>query len=286
MFRFLLLISISIYLCAAPALAWGQKLPNPNKQDKPPHSIAQEKEQLLRSLATRPELMNLNYLQYIIGRPENERAQRGNPTKNHFWYDSARNLTYELYQTEAGSGQVVESIFVSHLQNCGITLDEVQKGFGANPKEFYDYNSNPTALYSFSPNTCLAFTAPRNTFAVKQAKIVYRGTPLAAPLPAEMQAVQDAFINKALLHVQQGNHADAIPMLQTIIAENPSSARGHLALAQAYASQTHIHDAINQYKIALALAPADGTITGPAMAGLQALRAVPVSASTGNTPNY
>src|SRR5579883_2802297 len=61
-----------------------------------------------------PSLMNIQYLKYLIGRPENERTQRS-LSKSYYWYDADYQLAYELHQTERAPGQVVESTMIVYL---------------------------------------------------------------------------------------------------------------------------------------------------------------------------
>jgi hypothetical protein len=269
--RFVVLL-VCLLLSASMAFGFG------NKAGKPA-PIAIETEALLRTLSQKPQLMNLAYLQYYIGRPANERTQRGNPTKQYHWYTPDRSkLLYEMYQQEAGHGQVVDSTFVAHLDEYAPSLEQVNKVFGEPTHRFFDVNSDLNELYTISPTTSLSFVSPRNLFRVSQAKVAYRGPVLGEPSMEDMKMAQDGLMNKAFLSADKEEEAaKAIPLLQMYVNEHPQEAEGHLNLAKAYANGGHVHHAANEYRLVQTMPNLTDEQRNRAVSGLKDLHHVPVS---------
>jgi hypothetical protein len=253
-----------VCLLLSATAAFAKKETNP---------IMLETEVLLRGLSQKPQLMNLNYLQYYIGRPANERAQRGNPTKEYHWYTPDRSkLLYEMFQQESAPGQVIDSTFVARMEGCGGSLEDVQKVFGTPTHRFFDFNSDVNELYTISPTTALSFVSPRNSFQVTQAKVSYKGPPLLEPSPEDMKMAHDGFMNKAFLAAgKEEEAARAIPMLQHYIKEHPDDVEGHLNLAKAYKNGGHPHHAANEYRLAQSMPNATDEQRNRSASGLKDL---------------
>lgn len=225
---------------------------SPNASGKP--SLDFQTQEFISALAHRPELMNLEYLQHFIGRPVNERSQRAMPDKQYHWYGPEGALRYELTQTEHPREQMTESRMTMHLPNSTVTLEDVERLYGKTAQRFYEYGAHATLLYSFVPNTQLVFVVPRTTFRVGQVKVNYRGPTLPPPSTADIAQGRDQFKARMLEMVDQGNWGQAVPWLLTRLKENPYDGDAHYQLGRAYARQGHLHEAIVQYKAALALA--------------------------------
>ena len=221
-------MAAAIVLAPAPALAfslgcpWGS-CPKPKKE-----VFDDQTQMMIWELSHRPELMNLAYLQYFIGHPENEGVTRGSD-RHYYWYKGPdRQLVYELIQVEDGPGRIVDSRMIVHLKGMGLTFDKIEKIFaaanatanangsagangsiggtnntGSNPaptiasKRFFDYYGHPNEVFVFVPNTSVAFSCPSNTYRLDQAKIVYRGAPLPEPSVDELAMAESTMIARA-----------------------------------------------------------------------------------------
>ncbi len=186
---------------------------------------------LIFQLASNPTLMNVEYLKYLIGPPEDERRRTG-PERHYFWYDQGRQMKYELDQSSSAPGQITQSIMVINLAGTGLTFDKLEKelqaasqdmpmygqgspvqaqdyaaasqpmattggAYNLQPKKFFDYNGRANELFSFAPNTYLSFDCPPNSFRLNEARIVYRGAPLPAPSQEQLQMAAMAYSEKA-----------------------------------------------------------------------------------------
>lgn len=217
-------------------------------------SLDYQAQEFISALAHKPELMNLDYLQHFIGRPVNERSQRAMPSKQYFWYGPEGALRYELMQTEHAREQMMESRLIMYLPDSTVTVEDVERLYGKTAQRFYEYGAHATLLYSYVPNTQLVFVVPRTTFRVGQVKVNYRGPLLPQPSTADMGAARDQFKARMDEMVDRGQWDQAIPWLLSRLKENPHDAEAHYQLGRAYCKEGHLHDAIIQYKAALALA--------------------------------
>ena len=240
--RWLLLITV-VCLSLTGALAGQQP------------SLDLETQDLLTRLSHQPELMNLDYLQFFIGRPENERSQRGSATRNYYWYNTRRQLKYDLGQQGKELGQVEESIFTVHFPDSTISFDDVRRLYGEGTRQFYEYHGQPAMLYSFVPDTTLVFISPQSTFRVNQAKVVYRGGPLAMPAAADLKTAEDHMLARVKDFAGHERWDEMVPVLLERLKQNPQDGEAHYQLGRAYAKTGHIHEAILQYKAALSTVP-------------------------------
>jgi hypothetical protein len=81
--------------------------------------------ELVDRICHQPELMNLDYLDHLIGRPENEFNHRYGQTRNYFWYRRNHTPMYELTQTQTAPGRVAQSQFIIHIPPGALTFAEV-----------------------------------------------------------------------------------------------------------------------------------------------------------------
>ena len=94
----------SILLSLLVAVGWtlaplGMALAKPQEQVNP---IDLE---LVDRICHQPELMNLDYLDHLIGRPENEFNHRYGQTHDYYWYHRNHTALYELKQTQQAPGK-------------------------------------------------------------------------------------------------------------------------------------------------------------------------------------
>ncbi|MBI4533957.1 MAG: tetratricopeptide repeat protein, partial [Candidatus Melainabacteria bacterium] len=144
-----------------------------------------------------------------------------------------------------------------HLPNSELKPEDVKKLYGTASQHFYDYGSRAAQLYSFHPNTYLSFTTPPNSLRVQEIKVSYRGPALAAPSNQDLEQAQSYLMNKAGHLASTSNWNAAIQLLVMRLKEHPDDGEAHYQLAQAYAKQGQIDEAILEYKACLA------TITSP-----------------------
>ncbi len=229
---------------------------------------------LISKLSHNPELMNIEYLKFFIGRAENESYASNSLRPHYYWYDGHHRLTYELEQTQQSPGQVTESQMTLHLNDDGPAFSALGALYGEPAKRFYDQNAHAAELYSFVPNTFLIFSSPPNTFNCSQAKIVYRGTPLSMPSSTEMDLAQTAMIGRSAGLEQEQLTSDSLPLLQARVKTQPLDAEAHFALAQSYAQQSQLHQAIGEYKVALALSGTNANVRDKAITALRKMRVI------------
>lgn len=212
-------------------------------------------QEFISLLAHKPELMNLDYLENFIGRPDNERAQRALPEKQYYWTAPDGRRRYQLWQTEQSPGQVVESRMIMHWPDSTVSIDDVQSLYGKTARRFFDYGGHATVLYSHVPNTQLVFVCPRQSFRVDQVKINYRGPALPAPSAQDMKKAGEAFNERIRELGEQGRWNEVFPLLLTHLKTHPNNPQARYQLARAYAALGRVHDAIFHYRSALALLP-------------------------------
>jgi tetratricopeptide (TPR) repeat protein len=226
---------------------------NPCEARKP--TLDYRTQEFIALLAHNPQLMNLEYLENFIGRPDNERAQRALPEKQYYWSGPDGRVRYQLWQTEQAPGQVVESRMIMHWLDSTVGIDDVQSLYGKTARRFFDYGGHATVLYSYVPNTQLAFVCPRQSFRVDQVKINYRGPALLAPSAEDMKKASEAFNERIRQMGEQGRWNEVFPLLLTRLKTHPNDPQARYELARACAAQGRIHDAVLQYRSALALLP-------------------------------
>ena len=237
-------------------------------------SFNPESQLLISKLSHNPELMNIEYLKFFIGRAENESYATNSMNPHYYWYDGNHRLTYELVQTQRSPGQVIESQMTVHLNGGGPAFSELGALYGEPAKRFYDQNAHTAELYSFVPDTFLIFSSPPNTFNCTEAKIIYRGTPLSLPAAAEMDLAQTSMIGRGTGLQPEELTADSLPLLQARVKTKPLDAEAHFALAQSYARQSQLHEAIGEYKVALALSGSNADVRDKALTALRKMRVI------------
>ncbi len=230
---------------------------------------------LIFRLSHQPELMNVEYLKYFIGRPANEKTQQGTLSKTYFWYDGHRQVQYELVLRESAPAQVTDATMVAHLAGQGVTFEQVHATYGAMSRRFFDYNGHPSELFSFAPDTYLSFSSPPGTFRVSQAKITYRGQILKQPDSIDMHAAEDDLLRRAeSVSSSETASAEIIPLLRARVKCRPLDAESHLLLARALARQSLIHEAIGEYKIALAMSSGNNEVKEQSLAALKQMKLI------------
>ena len=233
-----------------------------------------ESQLLISKLSHNPELMNIEYLKFFIGRAENESYAANSMNPHYYWYDGNHRLTYELQQTQRVSGHVTESQMIVHMNDGGPAFSELKALYGEPAKRFYDQNAHTAELYSFVPNTFLILSSPSNTFTCSQAKITYSGMPLPLPPSAEMDLAQSSMIDRSAGVEPQDLTADSLPLLQARVKTQPLDPEAHFALGQSYAQQSQLHEAIGEYKVALALSGSNADVRDKALNALRKMRVI------------
>jgi hypothetical protein len=238
---------------------------------------------LVNQLARQPELMNLDYLRYFIGRPENENYERYNLNHKYYWYDNDHRLRYQLEQAQRAPGQVTEATMTVRLDGMGVDFEQIESLYGKPAKKFFDYEAHPSELFMLAPDTFLSFSSQPNTFRVNQAKIQYHGEPLPVPSADDMAAAEAQLIERSSALGSSKNDdeltPETIPLLQAHTRTRPMDAEAHLALARALQRQSRLHEAIGEYKVALAMSGSNENVRNAALDVLRSMHIV-------DDPNY
>ena len=231
---------------------------------------------LVQKLVSKPELMNINYLQYVIGFPENGRKQTGLLRKSYHWYqEPSRFLTYQLDQEGPQADVVTRSNMTINVQKSNIRLKDVEKVFGPVHKTVFDYHSDPNEIYTVSPTTHLVFIQPRNSFRVSTIRVIYQGPPLEAPSDEDMQIAYNFRRSQAILAGQNGDWHLAIPWLRADVSKAPQDPVARMKLANAYRQHLMINESINEYIQALKLSGGRPDLTSEISAALVEMRVWP-----------
>ena len=232
---------------------------------------------LITVLSTHPELMNVDYLRYIIGLPDNYNQMRYFSQKSFHWYSiNPRRLLFSLEQRESGRGQVVESHFFAYLDNGALDFKQVHEMYSnQTARRFFDNRCLPTEEYAVAPNTFARFSQEPNLFGIRHMSVYYLGSPLPKPSPEAMATAMSMRRNRALMHHTSGHDREAIPVLMEHIAENPGDMETHLALAQAYKKQGHLNSAISEYRLLLSCPQIDQNTRNRCLADLVEMHVLP-----------
>jgi hypothetical protein len=261
-----------------PADAKKLKLPacwGGNCAPAPKEVFENEAQQLIWNLSHQPELMNVEYLKYYIGRPHNEKHQMTQLNPHYIWYDGHEQVKYELEQSQSVPGQVVHSQLTVHLSGMGVSFDKLGALYGQPAKRFYDNQARPAEVYSFIPTTYLAFSSPPNTFRCNEAKIVYSGPALPKPSAEDLAQGEEALVARGAMLGQSGDiTSDAVPILQARAQTRPSDPEAHLHLAEAYRKQNDLNGAIGEYKVALALSGANQDVRERSLMALRQMHVI------------
>ncbi len=279
-------IAMAVLTCLAVPLNASPVQPGSQAADarsRPP-ALHPDTVNLIHALSAQPELMNLSYLRYIIGAPENERQQMALKAKNYHWYqEPGRQLVYQLHQDGPQNGVVTRSVFTIQVPDSQLTTKEVERVFGQDHRRVFDHESHPTDVYSLGPNTYVSFTQPHNTFRVNKIAVGYEGPPLQ---PAPQQAVVGAYVlgkNKAIEAAMKSGHwGDAINWLRRDAALRPTDPYVHIQLAAAYRTGLMLNEAIGSYATAARLGAGDPEVERICRAAFTDLRVLPPQAPQSN----
>jgi len=253
-------VALAVFACVSLPLNATPVHPGSHAADarsRPP-ALAPDTVNLIYALSAQPELMNLAYLRYIIGAPENERSQMALKAKNYLWYqEPKRQLVYRLHQDGPQNGVVTRSVFTIEVPDSQLTAKEVERVFGhqgQGHRTVFDHQSHPTDVYSLSSNTYVSFTQPQDTFRVNKIAVGYEGPPLPPP---PHQAVVGAYVlgkNKAVeAAMKSGNWEQAITWLRRDAALRPADPYVHIQLGTAYKAGLMVNEAIGEYSKAAKL---------------------------------
>ena len=240
-------------------------------------SFQEEHRNLIQQVAYHPELMSLDYLFFYIGRPDNEKTQLSRK-KHYVWYEGGREPRYELEQHEIAPGKVIESKMTFHIPDqTKLTFDQLDKLFGPMSRRFFDYSGHPAKLFSFAPNTYLAFSSHPNSLRLSKARIIYRGGVLPPPGLKEMQLGQAVMQARALAATPKDDDKgpvtdEAVHLLRAHALSKPQDADAHYNLARALIRRCDLHNGIAEYKIALSLSAASPEVREKTLIALRDLR--------------
>ena len=232
--------------------------------------------EMVHRLAANPELINLTYLQYLIGLPENGQNQAALLRRNYTWYEEpGRVAVYHLDQVGPQPGVTTSSTFTINVPASNIKVKDVEQVFGMAHTRVYDHQAHPNQIYRYSPTTSLVFVEPRNSFRVTSIKILYNGPPLGSPSQEDLEKAFNFRKSQAYLAGQNGDWQQAIPWLRADVAKNPQDADAHLKLAYAYRQHLMINESIQEYVQVLKLCSGRPDLQSAAVAGLTEMRVWP-----------
>lgn len=231
---------------------------------------------LVNKLVLQPELMNIEYLQYVIGLPEKGHQQVPYNHKNYHWYqEPGRVVRYALEQNGPHPEVSTDSKFTIHLQNSRLTMNDLPNMFGPMTKQTFDHRSHLTSVYSWTSNTYVAFSHPPNDTHVREIQIRYNGPPLPGPSEEDLQLAYNFRKANMLAAAAAGHHQEAVPWLIVDTKKNPNDANSHLALADSFRGNLQLNQAIKEYYKAMELAPNDQAVQSRCVAALVELRVLP-----------
>lgn len=227
---------------------------------------------LLWELAHNPSLLDVNYLQYYLGKPD--AVQNQGTERISYWYDRMRRPLFELHTAETGYSGQQRSSFIANLPGSGIPAELLPEIYGTEAKRFFDFQSQATELYSPAPDTHIAFTAPKHAYGYKLVKIMYAGNRLPAPTAADLDKARQHLASKASMDVKNPQWQDLVGLLEQRVNEQPDDPGVRLAYAQALAKSSRVHEAIHQYKNVLSITSLPDPLKKQALDGLRSLQAL------------
>lgn len=244
-------------------------------------TLSPEMVELIYKLSNQPELMNVEYLRYIIGDPANERQQRNLKEKNYQWYAGAkRQLVYTLHQDGPRSGVVTHSSFMINLPASRMTRKEMERIFGPEHQHVFDQRSFANDVYSMGPGTYVAFTQPRDCFRVKEIHVGYNGGPLPPPSRQDIAYVYGLKQSKALHAHAQKNWHEALPWMAHEARMRPSDPYAHMRLAETFRGLSMVNESIAEYCTAMKLAGGDPNVIEPCRVALVEMKVIPTGSKT------
>jgi len=253
-----------------------------------PAALAPDTINLIYQLSAQPELLNLAYLRYMVGSPENERSQLAIKAKSYYWYEGPRRqLAYQLHQDGPQPGSVTRSVFTINLPNSQLTAKEMERLFGQQHQTVFDQQSYPTSVYSFGPNTFVSFTQPHDTFRVQKIQVGYDGPPLPPPSQESLMSAYNYGKNKALeTAMKTGNWQKALTWLRRDVALRPDDPYAHIQLGSAYRAGLMVNEAIAEYSTAARLGYNDPKVDHICRAALVDMKVLPPQPRNSDRRNY
>lgn len=255
-----------------PALAKKKNTgPDPSAQAGYLPGVDPETASLLWQLSHKPQLLTVDYLGHYFGPPFDQRRTSGMLT--YTWYDNFHRPLFELHQRQGVRGQIVQSIFVSHLADNRLNSQHLEKSYGAQAKRFFDQSGQPGQIFATAPATTISFMSPPNSFSVRKATIVYNGVPnLAAD---DLQTADQAFLAKTTNLPEKTDWRQQEELCRNRLNRQPSDATAHAGLACALGHLGHSHAAVQEYRTAMSLNPSDQILQQRCIAGLKQLKYLP-----------
>lgn len=229
--------------------------------------------ELIENLARRPELINIEYLKYHIGRPSNEADNRAAMVRNYVWYMGPQRFpAYQLKQSQ--SVESTTSEFTVNLGRQQLMREDVEKLFGSPLRVSYNEQAQPAMFYSLAPNSTLTFIEPHNTFRITSVNVAYRGPTLGVPV-SDIYRGHDARRQRVLDMHKKGDVLNCLPVMAEHLKEHPEDAEAHAAMAEMFRGQCRLNEAIAEYKTVLSLPGIDPQVANRALEGLRALKLIP-----------
>lgn len=242
-------------------------------------TLTPEMVELIYKLSNQPELMNIEYLRYIIGDPQNERSERNLKEKNYHWYSgSKRQLVYTLHQDGPRSGVVTHSSFMINLPASRMTRKDMEKIFGPEHQHVFDQRSFANDVYAMGPGTYVAFTQPHDSFRVKEIHVGYNGGPLPQPSKQDIAYVYGLKQSKALHAHAQKNWHEALPWMAYEARMRPSDPYAHMRLAETFRGLAMVNESIAEYCAAMKLSNGDPNVMEPCRLALVEMKVIPANA--------
>ncbi|MBY0551760.1 MAG: hypothetical protein K2W95_31040 [Candidatus Obscuribacterales bacterium] len=238
----------------------------------PPSAIDPTLAAVLANVVRKPDLMNPAYLKYYLGAPDRGANQAFDEQSSvHYWYDRLRKPRVELHGERDVSTARQANVMVMHMPGEGLDLISLEEMLGPGGKRFFDYNGHPAVMYSFEPHTSVAFVSPHNSFAVRKAVVTYKGPLLPPPSEEDMAIAKNHHVGKLSELASKEQWHDYLHLMREGVLEHPDDPYARVALANALSRTGHVHDAIVEFKQAMAMNPSDQALKQQCYAGLKRL---------------
>ena len=228
---------------------------------------------VLANVVRKPDLMNPAYLNYYLGAPDKGTNNAfDEQSAVHHWYDRMRYPRAELNSERDIATARQANVMVMHMPGTGLDLPALEEMLGPGGKRFFDYNGHPAVMYSFEPHTSVSFVSPHNSFAVRKAVVTYKGPLLPPPSDEDMVMAKNYHVGKLSELAAKEQWRDYLQLMRQGVQEHPDDPYAHVALANALSRTGHVHDAIVEFKHAMAMNPADEALKKQCADGLKRLR--------------